>query len=135
MVNVIIHGKLGKIYGKNHKFKLTRMNEIIPAINANAPGFKHKILADFKSGYHYYFVDPKNPDKKYDRPEVFLNAKPPKEIHIVPAILGAGPVALIVAGFGIGGLSFTSVGALQLTAEITLGAPGWGSPSRGSTSG
>jgi predicted phage tail protein len=115
MTNVTIHGKLGKIYGKNHKFKIRKMSEIIPAINANSPGFKHKILGDFKSGYHYYFVDPKNPDKKYDRPEVFLNAKPPEEIHIVPAILGAGPVALIVGGIGLGAFS-TTVGA-----TLTLG--------------
>ena len=105
MTNVTIHGKLGKIYGKNHKFKIRKMSEIIPAINANSPGFKHKVLGDFKSGYHYYFVDPKNPNKKYNRPEVFLNAKPPEEIHIVPAILGAGPVGLIVAGIGLGGIS------------------------------
>jgi predicted phage tail protein len=115
MTNVTIHGKLGKIYGKNHKFKIRKMSEIIPAINANSPGFKHKILGDFKSGYHYYFVDPKNPDKKYHRPEVFLNAKPPEEIHIVPAILGAGPVALIVGGIGLGAFS-TTVGA-----TLTLG--------------
>lgn len=121
MVNVIIHGKLGKVYGKNHKFKLTRMNEIVPAINANAPGFKHKILADFKSGYHYYFIDPKNPDKKYDRPEVFLNAKPPEEIHIVPAILGAGPVALIVGGLGLGAFSTTVTTTFMIGAtEIVL---------------
>ena len=127
MTNVTIHGKLGKIYGKNHKFKIRKMSEIIPAINANSPGFKHKILGDFKSGYHYYFVDPKNPDKKYDRPEVFLNAKPPEEIHIVPAILGAGPVALIVSGFGLGALSkaaflktMTLVGTDILIADILM---------------
>ena len=122
MTNVTIHGKLGKIYGKNHKFKLRKMSEIIPAINANSPGFRHKILGDFKSGYHYYFVDPKNPDKKYDRPEVFLNAKPPEEIHIVPAILGAGPVGLIVGGIGLGAFS-TTVGTITLASgtKIALG--------------
>lgn len=122
MTNVTIHGKLGKIYGKNHKFKIRKMSEIIPAINANSPGFKHKILGDFKSGYHYYFVDPKNPDKKYDRPEVFLNAKPPEEIHIVPAILGAGPVGLIVGGIGLGAFS-TTVSTITLASgtKIALG--------------
>ena len=122
MTNVTIHGKLGKIYGKNHKFKLRKMSEIIPAINANSPGFRHKILGDFKSGYHYYFVDPKNPNKKYHRPEVFLNAKPPEEIHIVPAILGAGPVGLIVGGIGLGAFS-TTVGTITLASgtKIALG--------------
>ena len=124
MTNVIIHGKLGKIYGKNHKFKLRKMSEIVPAINANSPGFRHKILGDFKSGYHYYYVDPKNPEKKYDRPEVFLNAKPPEEIHIVPAILGSGPVGLIITGLGLGGLGATAAAQnflISKALEISLG--------------
>jgi predicted phage tail protein len=54
MTNVTIHGKLGKIYGKNHKFKIRKMSEIIPAINANSPGFKHKILGDFNTRYFSY---------------------------------------------------------------------------------
>tara|TARA_X000001316_G_C922257_1_gene37245 strand:- start:1354 stop:1959 length:606 start_codon:yes stop_codon:yes gene_type:complete len=123
MTNVIIHGKLGKIYGKNHKFKLTKITEIVPAINANSPGFKRKILGDFKSGYHYYFVDPKNPDKEYDKPEDLLNAKPPEEIHIVPAILGAGPVGLIIGGIGLGfaGSAATTAGLTLLGGKIAVG--------------
>ena len=123
MTNIIIHGKLGKIYGKNHKFKLKKITELVPAINANAPGFKQKILGDFKSGHHYYFIDPKNPDKEYNKPEDLLNAKPPEEIHIVPAILGAGPGALIFGGLGLYGIggSLTAAGVTLFGGKFAVG--------------
>jgi len=98
MTNVTIHGKLGKIFGQHHRFKVKRITDIIRAINCNRPGFKNKVLSDFKSGIDYYFVDPKNPNEKYKRPEEFLDKTPEEEIHIVPCIIGSGPVGMIVVG-------------------------------------
>ena len=98
MTNVIIHGRLGKIFGQNHRFKVRRMSEIVHAINANSPGFKQAILSNLKEGSDYCYVDPKNPNKKYKRPEEFLNSKPPEELHLVPVILGAGGIGEIIAG-------------------------------------
>lgn len=103
MTNIIIHGVLGKIYGSSHKFKIRKISEIIPAINANNPGFRDAILANFKSEINYNFVDPKNPKKEYKKFEDFYNQEAPKEIHIVPAITGADPFSLLFAGaIGIG---------------------------------
>lgn len=114
MTNIIIHGLLGKIYGNSHKLKVRRMSEIIPAINANNPGFKNAILSCFKSDMDYCFIDPQNPEKRYQKPEDFLQQQPPKEIHIVPSIVGSGPAAFILAGVAAAGTG--------VAAAATLGA-------------
>lgn len=108
MTNIIIHGFLGKIYGNSHKLKVRRMSEIIPAINANNPGFKNAILSCFKSDMDYCFIDPRNPQKRYQKPEDFLQQQPPKEIHIVPSIVGSGPALAFVAA----GAATAAVGVL-----------------------
>lgn len=113
MTNIIIHGALGKIYGTSHKLKVRRISEIIPAINANNPGFRNAILAYFKKDMDYCFIDPKEPNKKYERPEEFLQKQPPKEIHIVPSVLGSGPIGMIVVGAGAIGLSTVASGVLS----------------------
>ena len=57
MTNVTIHGKLGKIFGENHKFQVEKMSEVVNAIEANNRGFKNKILSDFLSHDNYYFIN------------------------------------------------------------------------------
>ena len=99
MTSVIIHGKLGKIFGENHVFKVNKMSEVVNAINANSPGFKQKILSDCRTGNDYYFLDAKNGNKEYKRPEEFLNSKPPEELHIVPIICGSGGLEMFFVGF------------------------------------
>jgi len=112
MTNIIIHGLLGKIYGNSHKLKVRRMSEIIPAINANNPGFKNAILSYFRSDMDYCFIDPQNPEKKYQRPEDFLQQQPPKEIHIVPSVVGSGPAAFILAGVAAAGAGVAAASVL-----------------------
>tara|TARA_R110001632_G_scaffold109323_3_gene219513 strand:+ start:3408 stop:3983 length:576 start_codon:yes stop_codon:yes gene_type:complete len=127
MTNIIIHGVLGKIYGNRHKLKVRRMSEIIPAINANNPGFKDTILSCFKSNIDYCFVDPKEPNKRYKRPEEILQKQPPKEIHIVPSIVGAGAIALIGGGLllaGAGALVGGAVGGFLVSLGISLALQG-----------
>ena len=104
MTNIIIHGVLGKIYGTHHKLNVRRLSEIIPAINANNPGFKHAILSYLKSDVDYCYVDPKNPKTKYKTLQEALSSSPPKEVHIVPSIVGAGAVGMIVGGLALAGV-------------------------------
>lgn len=119
MTNVTIHGKLGKIFGENHKFQIKRMSEVVNAINANSHGFRKKILSDFKSGDHYYFIDPKRPDKKYKRPEEFLNSKPPEELHIVPSVDGSATVVVgALLSYGGAQLAIGAVGAKLFFAKV-----------------
>jgi len=125
MTSIIIHGVLGKIYGKKHKLKVRRINEIISAINANNPGFRNAILSNLKSNMDYVFVDPENPKKEYKKPEDFLNQRPPKEIHIVPCIFGSGLIAIAVGTgllkvAGLAALKGTFLGKLAFNLGVSL---------------
>ena len=113
MTNVIIHGEFGEIYGTNHKFKVSKLLEITSALQANNPGVKNFLLSRFKEGLSYAFVDPKNPDKKWETVDELSSAKAPKEIHIVPTITGAfvfTAIATIVVGMA--GFVAGALGAL-----------------------
>ena len=103
MTNVTIHGKLGKIFGENHKFQVEKMSEVANAIEANSRGFKNKILSDLLAGDNYCYVDPKKTNRVYKRPEEFLDSKPPEELHIVPVISGEAEaiIGFIVRSVGI----------------------------------
>ena len=89
MTNVIIHGEFGEIYGTNHKFKVSKLLEITNALQANNPGVKNFLLSRFKEGLSYAFVDPKNPNKRWETVDELSSANAPEEIHIVPTITGA----------------------------------------------
>jgi predicted phage tail protein len=97
MTNVIIHGELGAIYGETHKFEVKRLLDITKALNANNPGFKDFIISKFTEGFDYVFIDPQNPNKKWETAEQLQEASAPSEIHIVPSIGGAGAVAAVVS--------------------------------------
>ena len=111
MTNVTIHGEFGEIYGTNHKFKVKKLLEITSALEANNPGVKNFLLSKFKEGLGYAFIDPQNPNKKWETIEELSSASAPKEIHIVPTITGAFVLTAIasfvisVGGFVAGALS------------------------------
>ena len=113
MTNVIIHGEFGEIYGTNHKFKVKKLLEITNALQANNPGVKNFLLSRFKEGLSYAFVDPKNPNKKWETVDELSSANAPKEIHIVPTITGAFVfTAIATIAVGIGGFVAGALGAL-----------------------
>jgi predicted phage tail protein len=104
MTNVTIHGKFGEIYGTNHKFKVKKLLEITSALEANNPGVKNFLLSQFKEGLSYAFIDPQNPNKKWETVDQLSSANAPKEIHIVPTITGAFVfTAIATFAVGIGG--------------------------------
>jgi len=109
MTNVTIHGEFGEIYGTNHKFKVKKLLEITNALEANNPGVKNFLLSKFKEGLSYAFIDPQNPDKKWETVEELSSANAPEEIHIVPTITGAFVFTAIAA---VGGLIMAGIGAL-----------------------
>lgn len=114
MTNVTIHGEFGEIYGTNHKFQVKKLLEITSALEANNPGVKNFLLSKFKDGLGYAFIDPQNPDKKWETVDELSSASAPEEIHIVPTITGAFIVSgIIAAGYAIGGFiagAFTALG-------------------------
>jgi predicted phage tail protein len=101
MTEVIIHGEMGKIFGKTHKFKVSKLLEILKALNVTRNGFKNYIINQSQEGINYAMIDPKNPGKKFKSAQEFQEADAPETIHIVPAISGAfvGTFFAVVAPF------------------------------------
>lgn len=121
MTKVIIHGQLGKDFGEEHYVNVLRIAELTKALNANNPGFKDRILSDFYNNINYNYVNPANPEQDFKRAEEFFQSNPPAEIHIVPAVAGAGFVAAIaasVAAFA-GGAALSAAGFTALGGALT----------------
>ena len=101
MTEVIIHGEMGKIFGKTHKFHVSKLLEILKALNVTRKGFKNYVINQSSEGINYAMIDPKNPEKTFRSAQEFQEADAPETIHIVPAISGAfvGSLITIVATF------------------------------------
>ncbi len=101
MVKVILHGDLCEDFGYSElQLKVKTKKEVMKALCANFPGFRTKLQRKAQDGLFYRMVDEEGniceEIKDYD-------TKCPEEIHLVPSIIGSGPVGLILAG---GGLSY-----------------------------
>jgi predicted phage tail protein len=104
MTSVIIHGELAAICGKQHTLKVSKLLDITKALNANNPKVRNFLISRFKEGLSYAFIDPKNPNKKWETAEQLSSAKAPEEVHIVPIVNGAFVVSAFVAIVtGVGG--------------------------------
>ena len=114
MTNVIIHGELATICGKQHGFKVNKLLDITRALNANNPRVRNFLISNFKEGLSYAFIDPKNPNKKWETVEQLSSAKAPEEVHIVPVVNGAFVVSAVVAAVtavaGFVGAAFAALG-------------------------
>lgn len=102
MTEVIIHGEMGKIFGKNHKFKVSKLLEILKALSVTRNGFRNYIINQSREGINYAMVDPKNPEKKFKSAQEFQEADAPETIHIVPAISGAIGGTIIAVAMAVG---------------------------------
>lgn len=124
MTNVIIHGELGSIFGQNHSFKIDKLSDIIKALNANNLGFKDYILTLFNKGIHYNVIDLKNPNKKWDSIEQYMNEEAPGEVHLVPEIAGAGLIAAAISAVGAlvtfvaGAASLSALGSMLINLAV-----------------
>jgi len=96
MTNVTIHGEMGEIFGNFHKFEITKLLDIGRALTAQNKGFKRYCVSKFKEGISYSYIDPKNPNKRWNSAEELLAEEAPVEIHVVPVISGSGVVAVAV---------------------------------------
>jgi predicted phage tail protein len=80
MTTIILNGILGKIFRKNFKLHLGRINDFANAIDSIFKNFKLKLKELAEKGYNYvYRYDEKN-----------------KELNIIPLIGGSGKTVLIV---------------------------------------
>lgn len=87
---------MGEIFGNFHKFEITKLLDIGRALTAQNKGFKRYCVSKFKEGISYSYIDPKNPNKRWNSAEELLAEEAPVEIHVVPVISGSGVVAVAV---------------------------------------
>ena len=109
MTEVIIHGEMGKIFGETHKFKVSKLLEILRALSVTRNGFKDYIINQSSEGINYAMIDPKNPEKTFKSAQEFQEADAPETIHIVPSISGAALGAFISA---VASFATAAVGAI-----------------------
>jgi predicted phage tail protein len=80
MTTIVIHGLLGKIFRKNFKLHLGRINDFVNAIDSICKGFRLKMKELGEKGYNYAY--------EYDEVK--------KELNIIPLVGGAGKTAMII---------------------------------------
>lgn len=115
MTKIIIHGFLGKIFGKEYNLYVSNVVEAIKAIDANKKGFFKKIKELEDKKFYYTFIV----DGEWIEDSQLLNLKKKiKEIHLVPTIVGAAAAAIftVVAA----AVTATSMTAFVVTAVIGL---------------
>jgi predicted phage tail protein len=104
MTNIIIHGKLSKIFGDKISINLGNFKDIISAIDSIRTGFRSEILKLTNLGCNYCIQK--------------INS----EIHILPFIGGSGKWFLIAALVIVGiAMVMTGFGAPIGTMLITIG--------------
>jgi len=93
MKTILLYGKLGKEFGKKHKFDVKDPAEAIRALSSVIKGFKNYLIKDKDSGYEV-FVGTENIYKR----DFHTPTSDNDTIRIVPVIAGSGNDAKIVVG-------------------------------------
>lgn len=120
MTNIIIHGEMGEIFGNFHKFEITKLLDIAKALTAQNKGFKRYCISKFQDGISYVYIDPKNPNKKWNTAEELLEEEAPEEVHIVPSVCGSGVVVAVVSA-----VVSTVVAAAAAVGGVLAAAGAW----------
>lgn len=86
MTKIKLHGILAKEYGEIFNMEISKPRDVIKAIDCNRSGFRRRVVDLQKEGFIYDILV----DRKRMNKESFLNSKNPKQIDLVPVIVGAG---------------------------------------------
>lgn len=122
-----LHGRLGKKYGKTHRFAVATPAEAIRALNANYPGFASEILELGEKGYAYRVLHGKRANIGLNKADE-LHEPASGDIRIIPEIAGSkkGGLGQLILGIAMIATVFFTGGA---TAGI------WGTQLFGTTVG
>ena len=128
MKTVILHGELGKRFGRTHRFAANSVSEVIRALRANFKDFEEFMCGAHRSGMGFKVFVGANGLSKLDQLENPVSEK--NVIRIAPAILGSGgPITRIFIGavlIGAGALlapfsAGLSTGLIAAGAGLALG--------------
>jgi len=95
MTEVILHGALGRKFGKVHYFNINKPIDAIRALMANKKGFRHALKAWGRKGFLYEMICNGN---LIENEQELLNTQNIKRIELAPVILGASKEIKIVLG-------------------------------------
>lgn len=97
MKTIILHGELGKRFGRHHKFAVKTVGEAIRALKANFKGFESYMVGAHQNGVGFkIFV---GPTSIKDYPEINYPSGERNVIRIAPVLMGSkSPVARILIG-------------------------------------
>lgn len=119
LTTIKLSGKLGKKFGREHKFYVSSPAEAVRALCSQLEGFRD-YLADEESGRFYrVFVQ----DVEINPTEQLHELSGSKSIRISPVVGGAkrGGLFQIILGAALIALAFTPIGAIALGAKMTVG--------------
>ena len=116
MTKVYLHGAVGRKFGKSHKFKVRSKKEVFNALCGTNKGFKQYIVKNTQKGLFYKLVDVNGVCLNLSD----YNKKAPEEIHLVPTIIGSGPLGALFAGLA-------SFGQAVAGAAAAFSSTGFGS--------
>ena len=125
MTKINLHGILAKEFGYVFNMKIYKAINTIKAIDANRKNFQKRLIDLSREGFHYTIIVD---GKKITELEELNIQKEPKEIHLVPLIVGAGGFAIaalwtgVAAGSLAGGalIAAVAINAVIMTA-VSMG--------------
>jgi predicted phage tail protein len=93
MTNIILHGILAKEFGQNFKIKIYKAKNVINAINCNRNNFIYRLKELALEGLNYTIIVDNKEISHLD--ELNSNLEP-KQIDLIPVIIGSGPLAAVI---------------------------------------
>jgi predicted phage tail protein len=110
---VHLHGRLGKKYGRTHRFDISTPAEAIRALTANYPSFTKEILDLGQKGYAYRIIHGVKSNIGLNSADELLSPAS-GDIRIIPEIIGAkrGGLGQLILGVALVMLAPYAAGAL-----------------------
>ncbi|MBB4373304.1 putative phage tail protein [Bradyrhizobium sp. cir1] len=132
---VHLHGKLGKDFGKSHRFDVATAAEAMRALNCAFPG---RFVKAIKQGYYKIVRGDKRNGMQLDLDLVNQLKLGTADLHIIPVAKGAasntakGTTKLVLGAALVGGAIFLSGGMLATPISALSGVPLLGGTTYGS---
>lgn len=115
MTTINLHGILKFEFGEKFEMKLRKPKEFIDAISCNKARFRKRLCELSNEGLNFAIIVNSKNIKNLTAEEL---ERPPKQIDVVPAIIGQGVVVAAVGAVALGVGIAGSLGAIAMSATI-----------------